>query len=127
MLFIKNIFREKEVSAFMQFYIHICSLRFHYSNSSYKSLFQIREKDALHRRSAIGYRFGNKSRLVVKIKPPLPSLMNVSFMQNKSFRVKNFFLRRMNLKFLENSQSSVSYKYKCSMLSGFCGVFFPLR
>lgn len=48
MLFIKNIFREKEVSAFIQFYIHICSLRFHYSNSSYKPLFQRREKKRLY-------------------------------------------------------------------------------
>lgn len=48
------------------------------------------------------------SRLVVKIKTPLLLLKNVSFMQVKSFELRTVCCIRTNLKFLENSQSSIS-------------------
>lgn len=42
-------------------------------------------------------------------------------MQNKSLELRTFPCIRINLKFLENSQSSIFYKYKCYILSG---IFF---
>lgn len=44
----------------MQVYIHICSLKFHYSSSSYKR-FRPKEKENTLQRSAVAYQFGHES------------------------------------------------------------------
>lgn len=48
------------------------------------------------------------SRLVVKIKPPLPILKSVSLMQNKSLELRTFSYIRINLKFLKTANSPFS-------------------
>lgn len=66
------------------------------------------------------------SRLVVKIKPPLPLLKNVSFMQNESSESRTFpCIRTVDFTSLENTPFCFPYiyVYKCSILSGFFFFF----